>query len=105
RILEGSAHGAAHGKHQTVHHLLALFVCGMAGALRPSDSLPRNLQNARRPLWTLGNTMATNISEQPGMSNWQELASDLSADKQAFDMPWGKLMMWIFLLGDTFIFS
>jgi len=33
------------------------------------------------------------------------MVSDWSADKQAFDLPWGKLMMWIFLLSDTFIFS
>ena len=33
------------------------------------------------------------------------VVSDWAADKQAFDMPWGKLMMWIFLLSDTFIFS
>jgi len=32
-------------------------------------------------------------------------ALDLAADKQAFPVPWGKLMMWIFLLSDTFIFS
>lgn len=36
---------------------------------------------------------------------WPSVVSDLSADKEAFRMPWGKLMMWIFLLGDTFIFS
>jgi cytochrome c oxidase subunit III len=39
---------------------------------------------------------------QPGMPG---VASDWSADKQTFDMPWGKLMMWIFLLSDTFVFS
>jgi cytochrome c oxidase subunit 3 len=33
------------------------------------------------------------------------MVQDWSADKQAFDVPWGKLMMWIFLLSDTFIFS
>ncbi len=33
------------------------------------------------------------------------LVSDWSADRQTFDVPWGKLMMWIFLLSDTFIFS
>jgi cytochrome c oxidase subunit III len=33
------------------------------------------------------------------------MVADWSADKQAFDLPWGKLMMWIFLLSDTFIFS
>ena len=37
--------------------------------------------------------------------NWQQVASDWSADKQVFDVPWGKLMMWIFLLSDTFIFG
>jgi cytochrome c oxidase subunit III len=38
-------------------------------------------------------------------SNWQTVVTDWSADKQAFDMPWEKLMMWVFLVGDTFIFS
>jgi cytochrome c oxidase subunit 3 len=38
----------------------------------------------------------------PGIAG---MVSDWSADKQAFDMPWGKVMMWIFLLSDTFIFS
>ncbi len=33
------------------------------------------------------------------------MVSDWASDKQTFDMPWGKLMMWIFLLSDTFIFS
>jgi len=33
------------------------------------------------------------------------VAADLAADKQAFPVPWGKLMMWIFLLSDTFIFT
>ena len=31
--------------------------------------------------------------------------ADFSADKQSFHVPWGKAMMWIFLLSDTFIFS
>jgi len=30
---------------------------------------------------------------------------DFSADKQTFHVPWGKAMMWIFLLSDTFIFG
>jgi cytochrome c oxidase subunit III len=33
------------------------------------------------------------------------VVSDWSADKQAFQVPWGKAMMWIFLLSDTFIFT
>ena len=35
----------------------------------------------------------------------QQVAGDFAADKQAFSVPWGKAMMWIFLLSDTFIFS
>jgi cytochrome c oxidase subunit III len=38
----------------------------------------------------------------PGLSG---VVSDWSADKQAFHVPWGKAMMWIFLLSDTFIFT
>jgi cytochrome c oxidase subunit 3 len=33
------------------------------------------------------------------------VVADWSADKQTFHVPWGKAMMWIFLLSDTFIFS
>jgi cytochrome c oxidase subunit 3 len=35
----------------------------------------------------------------------QQVAGDFAADKQAFTVPWGKAMMWIFLLSDTFIFG
>ena len=34
------------------------------------------------------------------------LVADLSSDQRAFkNVPWGKAMMWIFLVSDTFIFS
>ncbi len=33
------------------------------------------------------------------------VVSDWSSDKQAFEVPWGKAMMWIFLLSETFIFG
>ena len=33
------------------------------------------------------------------------IVDDFSRDKQVFGLPWGKAMMWIFLLSDTFIFS
>jgi len=36
---------------------------------------------------------------------WPSVNADWSKDKQVLAMPWGKLMMWIFLLSDTFIFS
>jgi cytochrome c oxidase subunit 3 len=52
---------------------------------------------------------------QEGMSNtaeavatpndWNGFVSDWASDKQTFNVPWGKAMMWIFLLSDTFIFS
>lgn len=36
---------------------------------------------------------------------WQHMVVDWSADKEAFKVNWGKVMMWLFLVGDTFIFS
>jgi cytochrome c oxidase subunit 3 len=38
-------------------------------------------------------------------SGTKGVVTDFSADKQSFQVPWGKAMMWIFLLSDTFIFS
>jgi len=35
----------------------------------------------------------------------QGIVADFSADKQTFHVPWGKAMMWFFLLSDTFIFG
>src|SRR5450432_441110 len=52
--------------------------------------------------------MSTDVlsaSGAPVPDGLQGVASDLAADKQAFPVPWGKLMMWIFLLSDTFIFT
>jgi cytochrome c oxidase subunit 3 len=37
---------------------------------------------------------------------WDGIVADWSSDQRAFkNVPWGKAMMWIFLLSDTFIFS
>jgi cytochrome c oxidase subunit 3 len=38
-------------------------------------------------------------------SGLRGLVSDWSSDREAFHVSWGKAMMWIFLLSDTFIFS
>ena len=46
--------------------------------------------------------MADSVTVPSGLEG---VASDWSGDKQAFPVPWGKAMMWIFLLSDTFIFS
>ncbi len=46
------------------------------------------------------------ISEHEQTSTWQSLANDWGSDKDTFkQVPWGKAMMWIFLLSDTFIFG
>src|SRR6188768_1823631 len=47
----------------------------------------------------MANVPSTMTEGLPGV------AADWSADKHAFPVPWGKAMMWIFLLSDTFIFS
>jgi cytochrome c oxidase subunit 3 len=36
---------------------------------------------------------------------WQGVVADWAGDREAFRVPWGKAMMWIFLLSDTFIFG
>jgi len=36
---------------------------------------------------------------------WRGLVTDWSSDREAFHIAWGKAMMWIFLLSDTFIFG
>src|ERR1700722_7054554 len=40
------------------------------------------------------------------IAGWRGIAADWSSDQRAFkNVSWGKAMMWIFLLSDTFIFS
>ena len=42
----------------------------------------------------------------PTPGGWQSVVADVSSDQRAFKgVPWGKPMMWIFLLSDTFIFG
>jgi cytochrome c oxidase subunit 3 len=50
--------------------------------------------------------VATSVVHPAGITpGLPGIASDFGSDKQAFVVPWGKAMMWIFLLSDTFIFS
>src|SRR5262245_49935278 len=50
--------------------------------------------------------VATSVVHPAGVTpGLPGVASDFGSDKQAFVVPWGKAMMWIFLLSDTFIFS
>jgi len=51
-------------------------------------------------------TMTHAQEAQSREDGWQGVASDLGSDQRAFkSASWGKAMMWIFLLSDTFIFS
>jgi cytochrome c oxidase subunit 3 len=52
--------------------------------------------------------MGSNVTDSQVASlpeGFQGLARDWSSDKEAFHIPWGKAMMWFFLLSDTFIFG
>ena len=48
----------------------------------------------------------TSTSKVPLKDGMEGFVSDWASDQRAFKgVPWGKAMMWIFLLSDTFIFS
>ena len=55
---------------------------------------------AHEAVTNTGATLA--VAETRG---WNSVISDWSADKQTFAVPWGKAMMWLFLLSDIFIFG
>ena len=52
-------------------------------------------------------TALTNAEQSPArIAGLRGIAADWSSDQRAFkNVSWGKAMMWIFLLSDTFIFS
>ena len=44
--------------------------------------------------------------DDAAIGGFQEVVSDWSDDREVFkNVPWGKVMMWIFLLSDTFVFG
>ena len=49
--------------------------------------------------------MAQDGSATADQARSGEFVADWAADRQTFHGPWGKAMMWIFLLSDTFIFT
>ncbi|KRR23480.1 heme-copper oxidase subunit III family protein [Bradyrhizobium retamae] len=55
----------------------------------------------------MAETVLTNPGKTPAQTaGWKGIAADWSSDQRAFkNVSWGKAMMWIFLLSDTFIFS
>lgn len=49
---------------------------------------------------------ATAVAAASQTGHWRSIVTDVSSDQRAFkEVPWGKPMMWIFLLSDTFIFG
>ena len=50
-------------------------------------------------------SMAATADQTAIQTGLEGVVADLADEKQAFHVPWGKAMMWIFLLSDTFIFS
>lgn len=53
-----------------------------------------------------GESSSSNPPSSLPAPGWQGIASDWASDREAFkQVPWGKAMMWIFLLSDTFIFT
>ena len=50
-------------------------------------------------------TLATTGGSLSVAGGVREIITDFSGDKQTFQISWGKTMMWIFLVSDTFIFA
>jgi len=54
----------------------------------------------------MANDVMTNAAHGTGSGkDLRSFLGDWAQDRQSFEVPWGKAMMWIFLLSDTFIFS
>jgi cytochrome c oxidase subunit 3 len=54
----------------------------------------------------MAETTVTHIGQTPRPAGLQGVAADWSSDQRAFkNVSWGKAMMWIFLLSDTFVFG
>ena len=49
---------------------------------------------------------SANSGDRSAAPGWRGIVADWSSDQRAFkNVSWGKAMMWIFLLSDTFIFG
>ena len=54
----------------------------------------------------MAHTATTEGGAPPMEPGWKGVTADWGSDQRAFKgVPWGKAMMWIFLVSDTFIFS
>src|SRR5688500_1387036 len=102
RGADGARRRARRGatRHRTVHRVLALPAAGLASIVQPvaAHLNPR----AGTHMAEIATSVVHPAGGTPGLPG---VATDFASDKQAFVVPWGKAMMWIFLLSDTFIFS
>src|SRR5882762_9739299 len=96
----------------TLRYLLAFPVVGLAGLTWSADGLDGRFRRHLSPDAQLGRdqmaeTALTNTGASPArIAGLRGIAADWSSDQRAFkNVSWGKAMMWIFLLSDTFIFS
>jgi cytochrome c oxidase subunit III len=53
----------------------------------------------------MANTSTMHVQAESTPLGLRGAVADYASDKQAFPVHWGKAMMWIFLLSDTFIFT
>lgn len=65
----------------------------MATQLHPGDRITDSVAH------TASHTAAS------AHGGWRGMLADWGSDRHAFQVSWGKAMMWIFLLSDTFVFS
>lgn len=71
--------------------------------IEPS-SMPRT-EAAAPPLVSPSSVPHARRGADAAAGGLRGLVADWSGDRQTFKVSWGKAMMWIFLLSDTFIFS
>jgi cytochrome c oxidase subunit 3 len=69
------------------------------------DELKDDLKNELKEETFMGEPTPQHAKELALPSGWHGIVKDWSSDQEAFKVSWGKAMMWIFLLSDTFIFS
>lgn len=50
-------------------------------------------------------TQAAVIEKEPGAPGLRGMVADWLSDQKTFRIPWSKAMMWIFLVGDAFVFG
>jgi cytochrome c oxidase subunit 3 len=70
------------------------------------SALPENVARKPSGKQMTESVLPNTLEVRAHQGGWQGFAADWSSDQRAFkSATWGKAMIWIFLLSDTFIFS